>query len=210
MIRLLIVDDHSVVRAGLRQILSETGDIVVAAEAGDGPTAIEQLRDGAFDVVVLDISLPGRSGVEVLKRIKAEWPRLPVLILSTYPEEQYAVRLLRNGAGGYLTKESAPESLVQAVRKLAAGGRYISARVAELLASEVALGDGAERAARLSDREHEILRLLGAGRSVSDIARALSLSVKTVSTYRTRLLRKLGLRTNADLIRYALDRRLID
>jgi DNA-binding NarL/FixJ family response regulator len=210
MTRVLIVDDHAVVRAGLRQILAEAGDIVVTGEAGDGPAAIELLRGGTFDVVVLDISLPGRSGVEVLKRIKAEWPKLPVLILSTYPEEQYAVRLLRSGAGGYLSKEGAPESLVQAVRKLAAGGRYISARVAELLASEVVLGDGAARVAELSDREHEILRLLGAGRSVSEIARALSLSVKTVSTYRTRLLRKLGLRTNADLIRYAIDQRLID
>ncbi len=210
MLRVLIVDDHAVVRAGLRQILEETGDIAVTGEAASGTALIEMVRREDFDLVILDISMPGRGGVEILPRLRSEKPHLPVLILSTYPEEQYAVRLIKAGASGYLSKESAPEMLVQAVRQIARGGRYISPTVAELLAGQVAGGSGAGAHEQLSNREYEVMRLLGAGKTVTEVAEKLSLSVKTVSTYRARLLEKLGLQNNADLIRYVIQNRLTD
>jgi DNA-binding NarL/FixJ family response regulator len=210
MLRVLIVDDHAVVRAGLRQILEETGEIAVTGEAANGAALIEMVRREEFDLVILDISMPGRGGVEILPRLKSEKPHLPVLILSTYPEEQYAVRLIKAGASGYLSKESAPEMLVQAVRQIARGGRYISPTVAELLAGQLAGGSGAAAHEQLSNREYEVMRLLGAGKTVTEVAEKLSLSVKTVSTYRARLLEKLGLQNNADLIRYVIENRLAD
>ncbi len=210
MLRIVIADDHAVVRAGLRQILEETGELQVAGEAPDGASLIEMVRREDCDLVILDISMPGRGGVEILPRLKSEKPLLPVLILSTYPEEQYAVRLIKAGAAGYLSKESAPEMLVQAVRQIARGGRYISPAVAELLASRVAGGGGAAAHDQLSNREYEVMRLLGAGKTVTEVAEKLSLSVKTVSTYRARLLEKLGLQGNADLIRYVIENRLAE
>ena len=210
MMRVLIADDHAVVRAGLRQILEETGEIAVSGEAANGAELIDLVRRGECDLVILDISMPGRGGVEVLPRLRSERPRLPVLILSTYPEEQYAVRLIKAGASGYLSKESAPEMLVQAVRQIARGGRYISPAVAELLASQVAGGNGTAAHEQLSNREYEVMRMLGAGKTVTEVAQKLSLSVKTVSTYRARLLDKLSLQSNADLIRYVIENRLAD
>jgi DNA-binding NarL/FixJ family response regulator len=210
MLRVLIADDHAVVRAGLRQILEETGDIAVTGEAANGAALMELVRRDDFDLVILDISMPGRGGIEVLPRLRSERPHLPVLILSTYPEEQYAVRLIKAGAAGYLNKESAPELLVQAVRQIARGGRYIGPAVAELLANQLTGESGATAHEQLSNREYEVMRLLGAGKTVTEVAEKLSLSVKTVSTYRARLLDKLGLQSNADLIRYVIENRLAD
>jgi len=210
MLRIFIADDHAVVRAGLRHILEDTGEFAVVGEAANGVELMELVRSSEVDLVILDLSMPGRGGVEILPRLKEERPRLPVLILSTYPEEQYAVRLIRAGAAGYLNKESAPELLVRAVRQIFRNGRYISETVAELLANQVAGRGVTAGHEQLSNREYEVLRLLGSGRTVSEVAEKLSLSVKTVSTYRTRLLAKLGLHGNADLIRYVIESRLAD
>jgi DNA-binding NarL/FixJ family response regulator len=202
--RVLIVDDHAVVRAGLRQILTEAGEVVVG-EAADGHAALELLREADWDLVLLDVALPGRNGIDVLKQIKAEWKRLPVLILSMYPEDQYAIRALRAGASGYMTKESASEELLNAVRKVAAGGRYVSESLAELLACRLDDGTaGDEPHLALSDREYEVLKLIASGRTVSEIGDTLALSVKTISTYRSRILEKMGMKTNAELTHYAV------
>ena len=210
MIRVLVADDHALVRRGLRELLAETGDIEVAAEAGSAAEAMERVRHQPLDVVVLDLSLPGRGGLDLLGEIKGERGDLPVLILTMHPEEQYAVRALKAGACGYLTKESAPELLVEAVRRAAAGGRYVSASLAEKLAQHLDDTRAREPHESLSDREYQVFRRLAAGRTVGQIAEELSLSVKTVSTYRTRILEKTGLATNAELMRYALDRKLVD
>ena len=210
MLRIFIADDHAVVRAGLRHILEDTGEFAVVGEAANGVELLELVRSSEVDLVILDLSMPGRGGVEILPRLREERPRLPVLILSTYPEEQYAVRLIKAGAAGYLNKESAPELLVRAVRQIFRNGRYISETVAELLANQVAGRGVTAGHEQLSNREYEVLRLLGSGRTVSEVAEKLSLSVKTVSTYRTRLLAKLGLHGNADLIRYVIESRLAD
>jgi DNA-binding NarL/FixJ family response regulator len=183
MIRVLIADDHEIVRAGLRQFLSEEPDIEVAGEAASGEQVMEQLRDSVFDVVVLDISMPDRNGIDTLKLARQRHPDLPVLILSTFPEDQYAINLIRAGASGYLTKESAPDELVKAIRTVSQGRRYVSPTVAELLAR---------------------------GQSVSVIAEELFLSVKTVSTYRTRILEKMGMKSNADLTYYAIKNGLVE
>lgn len=214
MIRVLIVDDHAILRQGLRQILTNIDDMTVADEAASGVEAMQIIRgcgpDGCrkYDVVLLDIAMPGRSGIEVLKQIRDEAPKLPVLVLSMYPEEQYAVRLLKAGAAGYLTKESAPELLVAAIRKVASGKKYISPAVAEILAEQLG-GDGPEHA-RLSDREYQIMLQIASGKSVSEIASALSLSVKTVSTYRARVLEKMQMKHNAELTHYAIKNHLVD
>ncbi|MDH4189535.1 MAG: response regulator transcription factor [Betaproteobacteria bacterium] len=210
MLRIFIADDHAVVRAGLRHILEDTGEFAVVGEAANGVELLELVRSSEVDLVILDLSMPGRGGVEILPRLREERPRLPVLILSTYPEEQYAVRLIKAGAAGYLNKESAPELLVRAVRQIFRNGRYISETVAELLANQVAGRGVTAGHEQLSNREYEVLRLLGSGKTVSEVAEKLSLSVKTVSTYRTRLLAKLGLHGNADLIRYVIESRLAD
>lgn len=210
MIKVLVADDHAVVRKGLRQILAETPDILVDGEASTAPDVLRLVREHRWDVVVLDINLPGGSGIELLADIRKEKPELPVLILTVYSEEQYAVRAIKAGAAGFLTKESAPDKLIEAVRKVAGGGRYVSAELAETLASVLA-GErkGAPHEA-LSDRELEVMKRIGAGKTVSQIADELGLSVKTVSTHRTRLLKKMDMKTNAELMHYAMRAKLVE
>jgi len=209
MIRVLIVDDHTIMRQGLKQILAETRDIVVMAEACNGQEAIQQVRQVAFDVVLLDVSMPAMDGFSTLGLIKQECPDVRVLVLSMYPEEQYAVRLLKMGAAGYLTKESASDELIGAIRKIADGRRYITLALAESLA--FALGPEAEQPIHelLSDREFQVMQAIASGKSVSDIAGELALSVKTVSTYRARILEKMGLKTSAEIMRYAMQEGLV-
>lgn len=210
MIRVLIADDHAVVRQGLKQILGDTRDIVVAGEAHNGQEVLDRMRADAWDLVVLDISLPDHSGLDILKQLRAERPGLPVLVLSMYAEDQYAIRVLKAGASGYLTKDSAPDELVKAIRKVVSGGRYVSSFLAEKLAFEIGADSSRAPHETLSDREFQVLRLLAAGKSVKEIAVELYLSVKTVSTYRARLLQKMNLTTNAELIHYAIHNHLID
>ena len=210
MIRVLVADDHAMVRRGLRELLAETADIEVASEAATAAEALDSIRQQPFDVVLLDISMPGRGGLDLLGEIKAERPDLPVLIFTMHPEDQYAVRALKAGASGYLTKDSAPDVLVEAVRRAAAGGRYVSPALGEKLALH--LDDARQREPHelLSNREYQVFRRLAGGRTVSQIAEELSLSVKTVSTYRTRILEKMGLGTNAALMQYAFRQKLVD
>ncbi len=203
MIRILVVDDHAVVRRGLRQILADEPDVEVY-EAADTLEALGLSRARALDMVVLDLDLPGKSGLDLLKELKAEFPRLPVLILSIHPEDQFALRTLKAGASGFLSKDAAPEDLVKAVRKILSGGKYVSERVAEKLLSRLNAPTCAAPHDSLSDREFQILRLFGAGKTVREIAEDLSLSVPTVSTYRARVLEKLGMKTTAELVRYAI------
>ncbi len=209
MINVFIADDHAIVRQGLKQIVSDADDMTVIGEAENGADAMRQLRQCAPDVLILDISMGGKSGIDVLKALHQEKPKLPVLILSMYPEDQYAVRLIRAGAFGYLTKESAPEQLVMAIRTLAEGRKYLTPQVAELLAHEVSVGSKAPHEA-LSDREHKVFLSLASGKTVSQIASDLALSVKTVSTYRMRVLEKMGLHSNADLTQYAFKNKLLE
>lgn len=209
MIKVLIVDDHTIVRQGLKQILDETADIVAAAEARNGREALALLRTCAFDVVLLDVSMPDMDGLSVINAIKPEHPKLPVLVLSMYPEEQFALRFLRAGASGYLTKESASEELIRAIRKVAQGGRYITLELAETLAFAIDKDDRPPHET-LSNREYQIMRLIASGKSTGDIAEALSLSVKTISTYRTRILDKMGLSSNAEIMRYAMQQGLVE
>jgi two-component system invasion response regulator UvrY len=208
MIRILIADDHAIIRHGLKQIIEDSGEMRVVAEAGSGSDALRKIRGSECDVVVLDISMPDMSGIDVLKQIHAEKPQLPILILSIYPEDQYAVRLIKAGAAGYMTKESAPAEVVRALLHVAGGKKYISPVVAELLANEV--GTDEERLPHqiLSDREYQIFLLLASARTVSEIADNLALSVKTISTYRSRILDKMHLSNNAELMRYAVDNHL--
>ena len=203
-IRVLIADDHAIVRQGLRQILSDTPDLTVSGEAENGVQAVQMVRAGEWDVVLMDVSMPDRNGIDALKLIKKEYPRLPVLILSMYPEEQYAIRTLKAGAAGYLTKQSAPELLVTAIRQVASGKKYVSPSLAEELAN--AIGDDSERPPheKLSDREYQTLCMIASGKTPTEIAEALNLSVKTVSVYRARLLEKMNLRNNAELTHYGL------
>ncbi|MCL4302316.1 MAG: response regulator transcription factor [Anaerolineae bacterium] len=210
MIKVLIADDHPIVRQGLRQILSATADMVVAGEAVNGQEALDQVRVGGWDVLVLDITMPGRSGFDILKEVKYEQPDLPVLVLSIHAEEQLAVRVLKAGASGYVTKENAPNELVRAIRKVVSGGRYVSPGLAESLAFGLDVTSDRPRHATLSDREFQVMQLMASGKTLMEIAEALSLSAKTVSTYRTRLLEKLNLKTNAELMRYAIENRLIE
>jgi len=210
MIRVLIADDHAVVRRGVRQILEETSDIEVTGEAASASELWPKVREGRFDAVVLDVNLPGRSGLELLGDLKRERPELPVLILTVHSEDQYAVRALKAGASGFLTKESAPEKLVDAIRKIAEGRRFITPEVAEKLASSVARGDGGPPHEALSDREFQILKMIASGKTVSQIGRELALSVKTISTHRTRILKKMNLKTNAELTHYAIRNGLVE
>lgn len=210
MIKVLLADDHAVVRQGMKQILRDVPELIVAGEASDGDQTLERLRAEDWDLVVMDISMPGRNGLDILKLIQYERPKLPVLIMSMHSEDQFAVRMLKAGAAGYLTKESAPEELVTAIRKIISGGRYVSPTLAEQLAFH--MHPEAERAAHeiLSDREFQVMRLIAKGQTVKEIGEALTLSVKTISTYRARVLEKLKLRTNADLIHYAIQNGLIE
>jgi two-component system invasion response regulator UvrY len=210
MINILIADDHRIVREGLKQILQQTSDIAVADEAGNGEEVIQKVSYRNFDLVLLDISLPGRSGLDILKQLKSIKPQLPILVLSMHPEEQYAIRSIRAGALGYLTKESASEELIDAIRKVAQGRRYITSSLAERLAFEMEI-DGKETLHEaLSDREYQVLCMIASGKTVKEIAHALSLSIKTISTHRTRILRKMGMQNNAQLTHYAIKFNLVE
>jgi DNA-binding NarL/FixJ family response regulator len=210
MLRILIADDHPVVRQGLRQIIAETSDMVVVDEAGNGWEVLSKVRASSYDVVLLDISMPGRSGVDILKELKDERPGLPVLILSIHPEEQYALRAFKAGASGYLTKESAPDELVAAIRKISTGGKYVSSSLAEILASELGISNEELPHKTLSNREYQVMRMIAVGKTVTELAEELSLSVKTVSTYRSRILEKMKMNNNAEITYYAVKNRLVD
>jgi two-component system invasion response regulator UvrY len=210
MIRVFVADDHAVVRRGMLQILEEVPDMVSAGEAGTGREVLRAMQKHDCDVLVLDISMPDGSGLEVLKQLRTLRPDLRVLILSMYPEKQYALRALKTGAAGYLTKESAPDELIAAIRKVARGGRYITQSLAERLAGELADKVEKEPHETLSDREYQVMTMLATGKSVTDIATELSLSVKTVSTYRARILEKLGLDSTAEIMRYAIEQGLVE
>lgn len=210
MIKILIVDDHAVVREGLKQILAETPDILVAAEAAAGQEVFEQLRKDNYDLVLLDIAMPGRGGLDILKQLKSQEPNLPVLMLSMYPEEQYAVRTLKAGASGYLTKESAPEELIAAIRKVVSGGKYVTSSLAEKLASYLEADTERPPHESLSDREYQVMLMIASGKTVKQIADALSLSVKTISTNRSRALKKMKMETNAELTYYAIKQGLVE
>jgi len=210
MIRVLVADDHAVVRRGIRQILHETEDIVVAGEASSAAELWSMALEERFHCVILDVNLPGRSGLELLTDLKRQKPELPVIILTVYSEEQYAVRALKSGASGFLTKESAPDKLIEAIRKVVQGGRFITAEVAERLASSVVRGAEGPPHEALTDREFQILKMIGSGKTVSQIGRELSLSVKTISTHRTRILKKMSLKTNSELTHYAIRNHLVE
>jgi DNA-binding NarL/FixJ family response regulator len=211
MIRVVVADDHTIVREGLKQLLAVADDLQVVGEARDGHEVLKIVREIEFDVLLLDLSMPSKSGTELIKQVKSEKPRLRVLVLSMHAEHQYAVRALKAGASGYLTKDSASTQLVSAIRKVAAGGALISAEVAEQLALS-AMPHAAEGLPHtsLSDREYQVFRLLVSGQSVSDIAEGLNLSVKTVSTHKARLMEKMGLANQTELIHYAIKHRLVD
>jgi two-component system invasion response regulator UvrY len=209
-LRILMVDDHAVVRRGLRQILADDLPGAEFGEAGDAAEALARVTALEWDVVILDLSMPGRSGLEVIREICAQRPKLPILVLSMHSEDQYAIRALRAGAAGYLTKESAPEALVEAVRTVHDGGRYVSAALAERLAAKGGVDDGRPPHEALSDREFQVMRMIAAGRTVKEIGFDLGLSEKTISTYRTRILEKMRMRTNAEVTRYAVRAGLVE
>lgn len=209
MAHILVADDHAIVRRGLVQIISDALDLKVTAEAADGFEVLDHIRESTFDVVVLDLNMPNQSGLDTLKQIKAEQPELPVLVLSMYGENQYAMRVLKAGASGYLTKESAPDELVTAIRRVASGRKYVSPSVATTLL-DLLDGDADQPLhASLSDREFQVMRLLASGKSVTEIADMLSLSVKTISTYRARVMEKMSMNSNAELALYALKNEII-
>lgn len=209
-IKILIADDHAIVREGLKQILADTKDIIVAGHAENAHEAIKISREGACNVLLLDISMPDRSGIEVLKQIKKEIPSIAILILSMHREDQYAIRSLKAGASGYLNKQSAPAELVNAIRQVAAGRKYISAALAQELANQINENHEVPLHETLSDREYQTLTMIASGKTVSDIAGELLLSVKTISMYRSRLLQKMKLRHNAELTHYAIKNHLVD
>jgi two-component system invasion response regulator UvrY len=212
MIQVLICDDHQIVRQGIKQILADAPDIALAGESANGPEALARVREGGIDVVLLDIAMPLRDGLDVLKQLRNEFPRLPVLMLSTYPDRQYAVRSLKLGAAGYLNKSADSEQLTEAIRRVATGGLFITASVAEQLAASVGAGaagrDTQPLHEKLSQREYQVFRLLSQGRSVGEIAEQLALSSNTVSTYRARILEKTGVRNDVELALYAVQHEL--
>ena len=210
MIRIVIADDHTIVREGLKQLLAGDEALQVVGEARDGHEVMQRVRQMDFDVLMLDLSMPGKSGIELIKQVKGEKPRLRILVLSMHEEHQYAVRAIRAGASGYLTKESAPTELISALHRVAAGGAYITPEVAEQLALDAMPGSQQPPHTALSDREFQVLRMLVEGGSVSDIAARINLSVKTVSTHKARLMQKLGVATTTELLRYAIEHRLTD
>lgn len=210
MIRIVVADDHTIVREGLKQLLGAGGDLEVVGEAQDGSEVMKRVRELEFDLLLLDMSMPGKSGIELIKQVHAEKPKLRILVLSMHEEHQYAVRAIRAGAAGYLTKESASRQLVEAIRKVAGGGAFISSAVAEQLALGAMPDAQGPLHASLSDREFQVFRMLAEGKSVSDIAERLNLSVKTVSTHKANILQKMGMSTAGDLIRYAIANRLVE
>lgn len=210
MTRILLVDDHTIFREGLKRLFSEQGDFQVIAEARDGAEMLRRIRSDEFDVMLLDINMPGRSGLEMLPSIRAERPWLPVIVLSMYPMDQYALRAFQAGASGYVTKDMDARELIQAVRKVAAGGRYVTPEVAASVLDQLGGAGGSAPHLQLSPREYEIMLQIVRGTRLTEIGRSFFLSVKTVSTYRSRILRKLGVTSNAEVARYALLHRLID
>jgi DNA-binding NarL/FixJ family response regulator len=210
MIKVMLADDHAIVRKGLRQLLEETGFIEVVAEADDYPAIMKAVRGNEFDVLVMDVTMPGKNGIDVLKVVKGEKPKLAVLMLSMHPEDQYAVRALKGGAAGYLTKNSAPEKLVEAIQTISGGRRYITPELAESLASHLTDDSDKPLHSTLSDREFQTIRLIASGRKLSEIAEELALSPKTVSVYRARILEKMKMKNNAELTHYALKHGLVE
>ncbi len=210
MIRVLIADDHAIVREGLKQIVAQTMDIKVVGEATNAAEVVPKVRSLKPDLLLLDISMPGRSGLDVLIEVRRDHPEVPVLILSLHAEDQYAVRTLKAGAAGYLTKESAPDQLIAAIRKASSGGKYISSNLAERLALHLVSDKGASPHELLSNREFQVFRMIALGKTVTEIAEELSLSVKTISTNRTRILEKMQMKNNAEITQYALQHSLIE
>jgi two-component system, NarL family, invasion response regulator UvrY len=210
MARILIADDHAVVREGLRQIIAKHSDMVVVDEASNGPEVLSKIRSTSYDVVVLDLSMPGKSGLEILGDIKRQYPDLRVLVLSVHAEDLYAMRALKAGAAGYLTKESAPEQLVEAIRKVSRGGKYISPSLAEKLALALDTDSDKLPHEKLSDREYQVLCMIASGKTVKEIAENLALSVPSISTYRARILLKMNMKNNAELAHYAIRNGLVD
>lgn len=209
MIKILIADDHAIVRKGLKQIVAETSDMVVTDEARDGHEVLDKVSKNDFDVVVLDISMPGPSGLDILKQIKSENSELPVLILSIYPEKQYAVRAFKASASGYLTKESAPDELIGAIRKVSGGGKYISSSLAEKLVLDMNVDLENPAHETLSDREFQVMRMIAKGKMIKDIAEQLHLSPKTISTYRSRILEKMNMKNNEEITLYVISNRIM-
>jgi DNA-binding NarL/FixJ family response regulator len=210
MIKILIADDHAVVRRGLKQIVSETPDIVVVGEASTGYEVLDQVRCNDFDAVILDISMPGGDGLNILKQIRREKRKMPILVLSVHPEDQYAIRALRAGAAGYLTKESAPDELITAIRRISGGRKYVSSLLAEKLASLMAVDSEKKPHEALSDREYQVLCMIASGKRMKDIASELCLSIKTIGTYRSRILEKMRMKNNAELTHYAIKHALTE
>jgi two-component system, NarL family, invasion response regulator UvrY len=209
MIRILIADDHAVVRRGLRQMLTDESDLKVVGEAHNSQELLALARQHTCELMILDISMPGRNGLDVLRELRQEFPKTAVLVLSMHPEDQYAVQAFRAGASGYLTKESAPEELVLAIRKVVRGGRYVSAALAEKMAVDLSANRDKAPHETLSTREFQILCMIGSGKSLTEIADELALSVKTIATYRARILEKTEMKNNAELIRYTIHNRLV-
>ena len=210
MIKVLIADDHAVVREGVKHILSEMPDMLIAGEAGRGQEVLEKVGKNEYDLILLDIAMPGRDGLEILKDLKLQKPKLPVLILSMFPEEQYALRALKSGASGYLTKDSIPDELIKAIQKIVRGGKYISSSFSEKML--FSFDSDAEKPLHetLSDREYQVMRMIASGKTLKEIADELALSVKTVSTYKSRILDKTGMKNNVELTHYAVKHRLVD
>ena len=210
MINILIVDDHTIVREGIKRIINDVSDMSIRDEASSGKEALNLIKDNNYDLVLMDISMPILNGIQTLKIIQKEHKKLPVLMLSMHSEDQYAIRSMKAGASGYMTKETVSQDLVLAIRKITSGRKYITKEVAELLATDIYHNEDKEPHEILSDREFQILKLIGDGKTTSDIAQELILSPKTVSTYRSRILEKLNLKTNSDLIHYVIDNKLTD
>jgi two-component system, NarL family, invasion response regulator UvrY len=208
--RIIIADDHEIVRAGLKQIIADDPELKVEEEAGDGQELLEKLRKKKFDVVLLDMKMPGRSGLEILKQLKLEHPALPVLVLSMHSEEQYAVRTIKAGASGYITKETAPDKLIEAIRRVCEGGKYISPSLAEKLADSIADSRSNPPHEYLTDREFQVMCMIASGKTITEIAKELFLSVKTISTYRQRILEKMNLKNNAELTHYVISNNLLE
>jgi two-component system invasion response regulator UvrY len=210
MIRVLVADDHPLIRSGLKQILSREPDVAILGEAEDSEQVLERIEEQAWDVVLLDITMPGRGGLDALREIRRRQPTLPVLVLSMHAEEQFAVRAIKAGASGYLSKTDPPAEIVQAIRKVASGKKYVSASLAQTLANALESASDRPPHEALSDREFQVMCKMASGKTVSQIAVEISLSVKTVSTYRARVLEKMNMRTNAELTRYAIQNGLVD